>query len=445
MPQRPTSIMDGYAVNSNDPTFFKDKNENDETNTYDKNGVKFEVTQLLTAGIDGQKSKSKSKSNDEFSYGQAAYITTGSVLPIGTDAVIKIEDTTLVENESNFVKFHTFPKKSGTFVRQPGSDMKKGELIICKGTVLHASEIGLLAMCGVTNVAVYSRPRVTVLSTGDELIDPLSIHSNNDENKNRTENKNNSKNDSTNDDVNVQTEKTGKTIEGNEKGLIYDSNRPLLMQLLKEFGFEVTVIDGKIMRDNREKLEKYILQLLLKCDVLITTGGVSMGSRDYIKPILENLAKKCNDLEMKTKENKENTENENKNEGCSKVHFGRMLMKPGKPTTFASLKLNPKLYDDGVYDPNDSSNDIEHTKLAFGLPGNPVSCNVTFKLLVDPCVKKLAGLPQHKWQLAPVNVELAQGISMDPVRPEYHRSTIYWDKFGVFFLFVLFCFVWQFM
>jgi gephyrin len=150
---------------------------------------------------------------------------------------------------------------------------------------------------------------------------------------------------------------------------------------MKEMGVEV--VDLGIASDTRESLESKIREGLEKADVLLTSGGVSMGELDLIQPILQESLK-------------------------GKIHFGRVLMKPGKPLTFATVEYNGK------------------TKLVFGLPGNPVSSVVTFYLAAVPCIRKLSGFANP--QLPMINVKINKALKLDPERPEYHRANLSWDN-----------------
>lgn len=227
----------------------------------------------------------------------------------------------------------------GKFIRQIGSDVSVGEVILSANTKIGSYEIGILAASGIKTVKVYGKPKVSVLSTGDELVS--------------------------------FTEKP--TI-----GKIRDSNRPMLLSLLKEH--DVETFDEGIAVDDFELMEKKFHEALSHSDIIITSGGVSMGERDFIKPLLEKYGK---------------------------IHFGRVNMKPGKPTTFATLNYK------------------NSKKLVFALPGNPVSSVVTFTLFVIPCLKKMKGYPNpfHPKIL----VKTQSTLSLDPERPEYHRTIVTFD------------------
>jgi len=162
-------------------------------------------------------------------------------------------------------------------------------------------------------------------------------------------------------------------------GQIRDSNRPTLFALIEAAGFEA--VDLGIATDSANKLEEVIREGLARVDVLVTTGGVSMGEMDLLKPTLEQKM------------------------GAT-IHFGRVLMKPGKPTTFATVAL---------------STPPTNEKLVFALPGNPVSATVTFYLFVLPALRKMAGY--KNWALPRLRVELAHTFRLDR-RPEYHRAIL---------------------
>jgi gephyrin len=139
-------------------------------------------------------------------------------------------------------------------------------------------------------------------------------------------------------------------------------------------------LDLGIAGDSQDQLWDRIETGLLQADVLITSGGVSMGDLDLIKPMLEH---------------------------SGTVHFGRVRMKPGKPITFATVEAEGR------------------RRLVFGLPGNPVSSLVTFYLFAVPALRKLAGWPDPR--LLRVHARLAQALPLDSSRPEYHRATLHWD------------------
>jgi molybdopterin molybdotransferase len=214
-------------------------------------------------------------------------------------------------------------------------DLTRDQQVLAKGTRIGAAELGLLATVGCVDVPVYRRPRVAVLATGDELVEPHLTP---------------------------------------PPGAVRDSNRFALVTAAQEAGADVAWHHHA--RDNEAELETAIRTGLEKADVLLTSGGVSMGTRDLIKPILDRVAN---------------------------IQFGRVSFKPGKPLTFAT----------------------QERKMIFGLPGFPVSSLVTFEIFVRPALLKLAGAAQV---LRPrVGVALEHEIRRDPVRPEYQRATVSWQ------------------
>ncbi len=263
--------------------------------------------------------------------GMAARIMTGAPLPPGADAMIPVEQT----EEHDGVLRITRQLAPGDYVHTIGQDVAACAVVLEQGQVLGAPEVGLLAMLGRSRARVYRKPRVAVLATGDEVYEP-----------------------------------------GRERplGAVYDANRYALLAAVREAGGEP--VDLGIARDSYAEQRAAILRGLALADVLITSGGVSMGTRDLIKPLLAELGT---------------------------VHFGRVAFKPGKPTTFATVG----------------------TKLAFGLPGYPVSSLVSFELFVRPALRALQGDPRPARPHARVTLISVITPSLD--RPEYQRVTIRLD------------------
>ena len=277
--------------------------------------------------------------------GQCVRITTGAAVPAGADSVVQVEDTHLVhasadnteELEINIMK----TPKLGEDIRPLGSDIKAGELVLASGCILGPAELGLLATVGVTSVLVYRIPTVAVLSTGNELQDP----------------------------------KEGESL---KPGHIRDSNKTTLMALLKQHGYPT--MDMGIAVDEPQALLEALQESLNCADVVVTTGGVSMGEKDLLKSIL------AVDLN-------------------ATLHFGRINMKPGKPTTFATCDFKGE------------------KRLVFGLPGNPVSATVTSHLFVLPALRKISG---HSNPMPPIiRAATMEDLPLDS-RPEYHRAVLSW-------------------
>jgi gephyrin len=290
----------------------------------------FDIVGSVTAGNDPAATK--------VAPGTVAYITTGAPVPSGSDAVVPVEDTEQGESAGQVRILKGVAV--GKWIRPVGSDVQDGEVILEKHTVLSAAEIGLIASVGCRKVKLYKKPTVAILSTGDELVNP------------------------------------GESIQG---GKIRDSNRPMLHAAALKAG--AMVVDIGIVKDQETPLGDVVRGALGKADVVVTSGGVSMGSLDLVKPLLESMGT---------------------------VHFGRLCMKPGKPTTFATIKIGGRV------------------KLMFGLPGNPVSSLVSFKLLVEPAIKALSGVPRSRCHHSRVHARLDMPIRMDPARPEYHRAQLSW-------------------
>ncbi|KAJ4512070.1 hypothetical protein HRR83_006023 [Exophiala dermatitidis] len=310
--------------------------------------------------------------------GEIARITTGAPLPANANAVVMVEDTRIASvtpdgTEEATVEILTDEIVAGENIREPGSDISLGELILKRGTQISplGGEIGLLAAAGIRRVPVHRKPRVGVMSTGDEVTDI--------------------------------TDKSG-PLTG---GMIRDSNRPSLLTLLRGWRLCEEVVDLGIARDTpatelEEKLRSaYRLHDL---DVVLTTGGVSMGELDLLKPTVERAL-------------------------GGTVQFGRVSMKPGKPTTFATIPY--------FKDNNSGDRQGQNEKLLFGLPGNPASALVTANLFVLPCLQKLVGLVQEAGGegsgngngnapvgLQRVKVKLSSRIRCDKSRVEYHRVVV---------------------
>ncbi|CCF43749.1 molybdenum cofactor synthesis domain-containing protein [Colletotrichum higginsianum] len=290
--------------------------------------------------------------------GEIARITTGAPLPPGATSVIMVEDTVLKsmtkdEKEEKEVEILADGVKPGENIREIGSDIQENDVILKKGEQISGvgGEIGLLAAVGVAEVKTYKRPVVGILSTGDEIIEP---------------------------------DRPG----GLRLGEVRDTNRITLMSAARHWGFDV--IDLGIARDKAKSLEENLREGLRRSDLLITTGGVSMGELDLLKPTIERSL-------------------------GGTIHFGRVAMKPGKPTTFATVPVKTTLGD-------------RVTKTIFSLPGNPASALVTFHLFVLPALHKLSGI--ETTGLAKVPVTLAHDFSLDKVRPEYHRAIVTVGKDG---------------
>ncbi|XP_058254472.1 gephyrin-like isoform X8 [Hemibagrus wyckioides] len=275
--------------------------------------------------------------------GQVMRVTTGAPIPCGADAVVQVEDTELLrESEDGTEELEVrilVQARPGQDIRPIGHDIKRGECVLAKGTHMGPSEIGLLATVGITEVEVHKFPVVAVMSTGNELLNPE-------------------------DDL--------------HPGKIRDSNRSTLLATIQEHGYPT--INLGIVGDNPDDLLNALNEGISRADVIITSGGVSMGEKDYLKQVL--------DIDLH-----------------AQIHFGRVFMKPGLPTTFATLDF------DGT------------RKLIFALPGNPVSAVVTCNLFVIPALRKMQGILDPRPTI--IKARLSCDVKLDP-RPEYHRCILTW-------------------
>jgi molybdopterin molybdotransferase len=232
--------------------------------------------------------------------GEAIRIMTGAPMPEGADAVVMVERTEL-DGDHVVVE----GAELGEHVRPAGGDVDAGDLVFTRGTVLTPAHLGVLASLDVAEVVCHPRPRVCVVSTGDELVEsgPLA------------------------------------------PGQIRDSNRPMLLALLAESGFEA--VDGGRVGDDEVAITEAVNRAADTCDALLTSGAVSVGDYDFVKVVLERVAK----------------------ERGGTYAWSQVAIKPAKPLAFAMLGSVP----------------------AFGLPGNPVSSRVSFELFARPALAGLAG------------------------------------------------------
>ncbi|KAI6034880.1 hypothetical protein F5J12DRAFT_901815 [Pisolithus orientalis] len=328
IPSSKTTNVDGYAVRSSD-----------------------------TPGVYNVLTSRTHKLSEELPEGFIFRINTGGPLPAGSDSVIMVEDTELEstlkdadgeDTEEEQVK--TLAQVSpGENVREPGSDVRKGDLVMQMGEVITSAggEVGTLAFVGRKEVKVIRKPVVALLSTGNELLDLQSP----------------------------------KPMPGDGWGGIWDTNRPSLQAALE--GMRYKVIDLGIVADDVDAHVRAVSKGLETADILLTTGGTSMGASDLLKPVIE---RRFNGT----------------------IHFGRVAIKPGKPTTFASIPTKAAPHG---------------RKYLFALPGNPAAAIVTFHIFVVPALRKLGAWLPNKCQLPRVQVQLENAMPLDP-RVELHRVIV---------------------
>ena len=261
--------------------------------------------------------------------GECVRITTGAVIPAGADTVIMQEQVFV---EGNRITLQALPR-AGDHIRHAGEDIAQGSLVLPQGHRLNPIDLGLLASLGIPSIKVKRLLRVAVFSTGDELT-PIDQPLN--------------------------------------PGGIYDSNRHALIALLRRLHTEV--IDLGLVRDNPATIEQVFKEAISKADVVISTGGVSVGDADYTKPVLDKLGQ---------------------------VHFWKIAMKPGNPFAFGKLGNG----------------------WIFGLPGNPVSAVVTFHQLVVPTLRRLNGetfIPAET-----IKATAAHPLKKQPGRIDFQRGKLF--------------------
>lgn len=300
VPPQDNSAMDGYAVRCADV----------------QPGVELPVSQRIAAGASGE----------PLQPGTVARIFTGAPIPLGADAVVMQEAAQPVTGGEGLgaVRLQAMPG-AGQWIRRAGEDVTRGAVVLASGTRLNPAALGLAASVGLATVAVRRRPRVALFSTGDELVMPGQV-----------------------------------APEQMPPGAIYNSNRFFLRALLQRLGCEVS--DCGIVPDQREATVAALSDAARQHDLVLTSGGVSVGEEDHIKPAVMQLGE---------------------------LDLWQIAIKPGKPFAYG------KLYRTGARDPQDSCH-------FAGLPGNPVSSFVTFMLLVRPFLLRLQGVAS----VAPVTMQL---------------------------------------
>lgn len=265
------------------------------------------VTQRIPAGHVGQ----------ALAAGTAARIFTGALIPEGADAVIMQEQCSL-DSASGMVTISHTPQ-SGEWIRRAGEDIRAGSMILPAGTRLRAQELGLLASVGLASLPVFRRLRVAVFFTGDELTMP------------------------------------GEPL---RPGAIYNSNRFMLRGLLAHLGCDVTDLGN--IPDTLDATRSALRQAASGHDLIVTSGGVSVGEEDHVKPAVE---------------------------AEGRLNLWQIAIKPGKPLAFGEVGERPAFF--------------------LGLPGNPVSSFVTFLLFVRPFILALQGAKPSQPQRFPMRADFS--------------------------------------
>jgi len=274
--------------------------------------------------------------------GQCVRIFTGGMLPDGADTVIMQEDT---ERIDNFLQLKVNPTQ-GEYIRRKGEFIRSGAVLLSAGTKLEATEIGALASARCQQVKVYRQPKVAIISTGNELVSldssqPLQL------------------------------------------GQIIDSNLCALSALVTQAG--AIAIPFGTVRDDKTELEAVMQKAIASADIVISTGGVSVGDYDYVEELLEKMG--------------------------ADIHVRAAAIKPGKPLTVASLTPALKV------------TESEGKVLYFGVPGNPVSAMMSFWRFIRGAIAKLNGANETYWY-----PQFIQAIATEDLHSQGRRETYLWGK-----------------
>ena len=303
-PRFDNSAMDGFAVRANDTI-----------GATNENPILLKMVSVSAAGT---------PSDVEIGPGECAQCMTGAKIPVGADAIIMVEDSSgFSDDETVQIMIET---QSGKHIRKMGEEINEGDILIKKGTRMTPSEIGTCATFGYGKLTVSQKPKIAIFGTGDELVEP--------------------------------------GIELKE-GQIYNSNLYVFAELVEKVGGEVVM--RNVIKDDKESLRAFLSEALETCDVVISSGGVSMGRYDYVREVFMEL-------------------------GVTE-RFWKVAQKPGKPLFFGT------------------GNDT----LIFGLPGNPVSSYIGFMEWVWPTLESMMGKSESK----PITGILAEPFPREKVKKRF--------------------------
>ena len=341
IPVGPTSTRDGFAIRAADldATF-----------------------RVVSAGRAGAPASAVAGEGRASSNPPASYVTTGALLPDFADCVVPIENVQWIEETAGLSRaigdlFMIARKAKGSAcvgknVRHAGSDVRKGDIILHKGKVIESADLALLASIG-ARPQVYRRPLVQIVSTGDELIDSSAADP-----------------------------------RALAAGHVRDANRLLLLSALRSLrAGRPDTLDGGMRSDSAQDIAEAITAASACADVLVITGGTSVGDCDTVKRSLA---------------------------GAGDIKFGRVKMKPGKPTSFAVVPRK----------------DNKIPLLVFSLPGNPVSAFVGLHIFVIPTLYQMCGM-DPRTALKRIPCILSHDFVIDPERPEFHRARISHSSAGM--------------
>ena len=303
-PRFDNSAMDGFAVRASDTKGASKKSP-----------IDLKMVGVISAGSPG---------NVVVSTGQCAQCMTGASIPKGADAIVIVEDSSGYESGPE-VQMYTEVQK-GQHIRREGEEIHLGDLLINDGTRITTAEIGTMATFGYKDIQVYRKPKLALFATGDELVEP-----------------------------------------GNDllPGQIYNSNIYVLEDLARRAGAEVNL--KSVIKDDKDSLKTFLADTFDSCDMVISSGGVSMGKFDYVRDVF---------MELGVKE-----------------HFWKVAQNPGKPLFFGSSSA----------------------ALIFGLPGNPVSSFIGFMEYVWPVLESMTGQSRAKT----ISAVLDESFPLDEVKTRY--------------------------
>ena len=266
--------------------------------------------------------------------GEAIRILTGAPIPEGCSRVLPQELVDCCDNSLELLR----PAGANPWIRQPDEEAAPGQQLLAQGSRLGPADLGRLAGCGISTLRVQCQPTIGLLISGDELVEPGQPRS---------------------------------------AGQIWESNSTLLEALLQRLGYRVA--DRRIVGDDPNAMRKSLIALAESCDVIVSSGGISAGDSDWIRPLVSELGT---------------------------LKFWKLFLKPGRPFAWGELKGKP----------------------FFGLPGNPVAAAITALQLVWPALQRLEGA---EVQLLPrLVVRLADSLRRGPGRPELARARLRFDADG---------------
>ncbi|MCY7333478.1 MAG: molybdopterin molybdotransferase MoeA [Pseudanabaena sp. CAN_BIN31] len=293
-----------------------------------------DLTENLQLAIASDQILAGTATSKPLAKGECIRIFTGGMLPIGADTVIMQEDT---ERIGNFLQLKVKPTQ-GEYVRRKGEFIKAGTKLISAGTRLGATEIGALASARCQQIKVYRQPKIAIISTGNELV---SLDSS----------------------------------QMLQAGQIIDSNLYALSALITQAG-AIAMTFGSV-RDDKLELEKLIQKAIASADMVISTGGASVGDYDYVDELLEKMG--------------------------AEIHVRSVAIKPGKPLTVATIGDRQSLY--------------------FGVPGNPVSAMVIFWRFIRGAIAKLNGTNEIYWY-----PQFIKAITTEDLHSQGRRETYLWGN-----------------